>query len=188
MRFSKRQGITLVETVIAASFSVIAITGAVMLFLSGAMSWTRGAGRMDAESKANFAIRMISRELREAMSVTVDGNGRGLTYRLPQKQQDGSYVLPITWDGRYRRIELQDTNLVVIDGEAKHRICSGVVLTDPQSVGGSGSYKIFTPGSGTITRSLTAMVVSTRNADYNKTATSRSRETIYLRNIPQLVK
>jgi hypothetical protein len=185
---SKRRGVTLIETVVAAGFSVIAITGAVMLFLSGAMAWTRGAGRMDAETKSHFAIRLISRELREARSVVVDANGQGLTYQLPLKDEDGSYHLPMTWDGRSRRIELVGNTLRVVDGEAVHRICTGVALTDPLSPGGSGTYRIFTPGSGSITRSLSVMVVSTRNADYNKTATSRSRETIYLRNIPQLVK
>jgi hypothetical protein len=188
MRTSRRRGVTLIETVVAASFSIIAITGAVMLFLSGAMAWTRGAGRIDAESKSHLAIRRISRELREAMKVVVDANGQGLTYQLPLKNQDGSYVQPLTPDNRYRRIELSGPTLRIVDGEAVNRICSGVVLTDPLSGGGSSPYKIFTPGSGSITRSLTVMVVSTRSADYNKTATSRSRETIYLRNIPQLVK
>lgn len=188
MKRSKRSGYSLVETVIASGLSILAFYGATMLFLSGAMSWTRGAGRIDSESTTHRAVREISRELREAMTVSVDANGKGLSYRLPVKDDDGNYTMPVTWDGVSRRIELDGTDLVVIGGDNSRRICPGVILTDPQSAGGTGHYVPFSPGAGAITRSLTVMLVSQNAADYNHTATSRSRETIYLRNIPQLVK
>jgi hypothetical protein len=183
---SKRRGVTLLETVSAAGLSTLALFGATMLFISGSMSWIRGGGRIDAESTTNRAVREVSRELREAMAVTVDANGQGLTYRLPVKDGNGSYTNPITWDGVTRRIELQGTKLVITGG-VPHTICTGIILTDPQA-SVSTPYVIFTPGSGSITRFLTVMLASSRNADYNKMTTSRSRETIYLRNIPELVK
>lgn len=181
----RRQGATLVEVVVAAGLSTIALFGAVFLFLSGAMSWARGTGRIDAESGANLAVRSVSRELREAMTVTVDSDGAGLSYRLPAKDEDGSFTTPVTWDGVDRRIELQGSQLCVTGSGQTRVICRGVVATDPLS---NSTYRIFTAGSGAITRSLTVMIASSRNAEYNKMATSRSRETIYLRNIPQLVK
>lgn len=186
MRTSKRRGVSLVETVIATGLSTLAFFGATLLFLSGTMSWMRGAGRIDSESTTNRAVRQVSRELREAMAVTVDSNGLGLTYRLPVKDGTGTYTNPIVWDGISRRIELQGSSLVITGG-ANHTICKNVILTDPQA-SGSTPYVIFAAGTGSITRSLTVMLVSSRSADYNSTATSRSRETIYLRNIPQLVK
>jgi hypothetical protein len=187
MKQSRRRGISLVETTIAAGLAVLTFYGATMLFLSGSMSWMRGAGKMDAEATTNRAVRQVARELREAMTVAVDANGQGLSYRLPVKDGSGTYTMPITWDGIARRIELQGTNLVVTGPGGNHIICSGVIFTDPQSPGGTGTYRVFSAGSGTITRSLTVMLVSSRSAEYNKMATSRSREIIYLRNIPELV-
>jgi len=187
MMKSKKRGTTLVETIIAAGFSTLAVLGATLLFLSSSMTWIRGTGRIDAEATTNRAVREISRELREAMTVTVDANGLGLSYRLPVKDSSGSYTMPITWDGVSRRIQLDGSHLNITGGATPHTICKGVILTDTQSPGGTGAYQIFTAGSGAITRSLTVLLVSSRNADYNKMATSRSRETIYLRNIPQLV-
>src|SRR5579862_3309356 len=180
---SKKRGISLVETTIAAGLSVLAFYGATMLFINGAMSWMRGAGRMDAEGTTNRAVREVSRELREAMMVAVDANGQGLSYRLPAKDANGNYTMPITWDGISRRIEIEGTNLVITGGVGAHTIAVGVIPTDPQSPNGTGTYQVFTAGTGAITRSLTVMLVTSRNADYNKMATSRSREIIYLRNI-----
>lgn len=188
MKRIRRRGTTLVETVIAASLSILTFAGAVMLFISGSISWARGFGKIDAEATTNRAVREVARELREAWSVTVDTNGLGLTYKLPVKDSTGSYKNPIAWDNVTRRIEVQGTNLVITGGPAPHTICKGLIYTDPQSPGGTGTYRFFTAGSGSITRSLTVMLVSSRQAEYKKMATSRSRETIYLRNIPELVK
>ena len=188
MNRTTRRGTTLVETVVAAGLSVIVFLGATLLFLSGAMSWARGSGKIDAEATTHRAVREISRELREAMAVSVDADGLGLSYELPVKDASGSFTTPISWDGITRRIELQGADLVMTGGHAPRTILKGVILSDPQSPDGQGSYRIFTAGSGAITRSLTVMLVSSRSADYNRMATSRSRETIYLRNIPQMVK
>lgn len=188
MKRNTRRGTTLVETTIATGLSTLAILGATLLFTSGSMIWMRGYGRIDAEATTHRAVREVARELREAMKVTVDANGLGLTYRLPLKDNSGNFTMPVTWDNVTRRIELQGTSLVITGGQAPHTISKGIILTDPQSPGGAGAYKIFTAGAGSTTRSLTVMLVSSRTADYNKMATARSRETIYLRNIPQLVK
>lgn len=188
MMRSKRRGTTLVETVVATGLSTLAILGATLLFTSGSMIWMRGYGRIDAEATTHRAVREVAQELREAMMVTVDSNGLGLTYRLPVKDNSGNFTMPVTWDNVTRRIELEGTKLVITGGQTPHAICKGVILTDPQTPNGNGSYKIFTAGAGSTTRSLTVMLVSSRTADYNKMATARSRETIYLRNIPELVK
>jgi len=186
MKNSKRRGVSLVETVTAAGLAVLAFYGATMLFVDGSVSWLRGYGRMDAETKTNDAVRAIAREVREAMYVNVDANGLGITYELPATDNNGNYITPIVWDGVTRRIELDGTSLRIFGGQTPQTICSNVVLTDPDSTGGTAPYRIFAPGTGSITRSLTVMLVSSWNADFNHTATSRSREIIYLRNIPEL--
>ena len=100
------------------------------------------------------------------MSVTVDAGGNGLSYRFPVKDGSGTYVMPITWDGVARRIELQGSNLVITNTASSRIIAKNVILTDPQTSGGTGAYSIFAPGAGTITRSLSVMVVCKTNADY----------------------
>jgi len=186
MKTNKRRGVSLVETVMAAGLAVLAFYGATMLFVNGSVSWIRGYGRMDAETKTNDAVRAISRQIREAMAVTVDANGLGITYQLPAKDSTGTYLSPIVWDGVTRRIELDGTSLKMVGGQSPQTICSNVILTDPDSLNGTTPYQVFTAGTGSITRSLTVMLVSSWSADFNKMATSRSREIIYLRNIPEL--
>lgn len=188
MKRTKKCGATLVEVTLAAGLSTIVLFGAISTFLSGSVAWVRGQGKMDAESGSQRAVRMISRELREAMMVSVDSDGQGLTYRLPAKESDGSYTMPLTWDNVTRRIALSGGSVSVTSAGASRRLCTGVITTDPQSSGGTGTYKVFNAGVGAITRSLTVMVVSRQNTDRTSTAVSRSRETIFLRNIPQLVK
>jgi len=182
---SRRRGSTLAEVALAASVSVLVITGAIGTFLMSTKTWLQGESVIDAGNNANQAIRTISKIMREAMSVTVDSNGLGLSYRMPIKDSGGNYVMPITWDGVSRRIEMNGTSLQVT-GDGTRIICKGIQLTDPSSAGGTTPYTIFTAGSGSITRSLTIMLVTQRAGLNGKINTSRIRETIYLRNIPEL--
>jgi hypothetical protein len=185
---SKRAAQTLVEMVLALSLTALVFIVGISTFLLGMSSWFRGESRIGAEGTTEHAVRQIAMTLRTAMSVTVDSNGQGLSYRLPAVDGTGTFLSPAVWDGVNRRIELDGTSINVTgDSLPNQDICDNVVLTDPLSSGGTGSYKIFTPGAGTITRSLTVMVVA-QQSSYNSTTPvyGRHRETIYLRNIPQL--
>lgn len=187
-RRTKRAGQTLVEMVLAISMTAVVCTVGISTFLMGIGSWYRGQSRIDVEGTAQKAVRNIAMTLRTSMSVTVDANGQGLTYRMPAVDGTGTFIQPATWDGITRRIELDGTNLNIITGGTQtNTICQNVITTDPLSSGGTSSYVIFTPGGGTITRSLTVMVVSSQAA-YNDTQQvyGRHRETIFFRNVPQL--
>lgn len=183
---SRQRGASLVEVVFASTLTVVVLAIGVSTFLTGTLSWARGEGRIDAQESSQVAIRLVSQELREAMAVTVDADGRGLSYRLPTRDANGNYTMPITWDGVARRIEVNGTSLRITGGAQTRVVARGLIFTDPQSLGGTQNYRIFTAGNGTITRSLTVMVVTRREADGARLVTSRSRETIYLRNIPDL--
>ncbi len=186
-RVGTKNGFTIIETLVSTTVSFLALTGAVSLLVAGTSTWYKGEGKMLAETQSQRSVRMISGELREAMSVTVDGNGLGVSYRLPViNGSTGNYTTPAIWDNVVRRIEyVSGTIRVVTDGES--RILSrNVILTDPQSSGGAAAYVIFAPGSGFIIRKLSVMVATqtaTTKGSYTK---SRSRETVYLRNIPEL--
>jgi len=185
---SKRAGQSLIEMVVALSLTAIVFTVGISTFLSGMGSWYRGQSRIGVESATSQAIRKISMTLRTAMSVSVDANGQGLSYRLPALDGTGTFISPATWDGVNRRIELDGTSVFIKgDNLPTSDICDNVIGTDPLSSGGTQSYKVFTPGAGTITRSITCMLVAQQSAYNSPTAVyGRHRETIYLRNIPQL--
>lgn len=182
---SRRRGATLVEMMTAAVFTVLVLAGAFAALLSGSSAWIRGGGSMNAEATAQRAVRTVAHELRQAMVVTVDGDGRGLTYRMPMVDGSGSYTVPPVWDGVTRRIELSGANLEIVEGASRRRLASGVVLTDPL---GNQTYRIFTAGAGAVTRQITVQLAVQKNTIKNYQVSSRNRETIFLRNIPELIK
>lgn len=182
---SKRWGATLVEMMTAAVFTVLVLAGAFAALLSGSSAWIRGGGSMNAEATAQRAVRKVAHELRQAMVVTVDADGRGLTYRMPTIDGSGNYTVPPVWDGVTRRIELSGVNLDIVENGNRRRLASGVILTDPL---GNQTYRIFTAGAGAVTRQITIQVAVRKNTVKNYQVSSRSRETIFLRNIPELIR
>lgn len=164
---------------------LMATFGAIMMLVFGMGAWVQGEGRISAESQAQSGLRAVCQRLREAMSVTVDANGLGLTYRLPLKDSNGNYLVPAQWDNVVRRMELNGTNLNMVDAGVSRTICQNVSIRDPLTTGGTGSYRIFTPGTGTIVRQVTVQLVKETYGQRNA-VTSRRRETIFLRNIPEL--
>ena len=180
----KNLGLTTVELMMASTISVGVLFTAVMLFLFGMAQWSRGEAHITANNGSQVAVRLIASELREAMSVTVDSDGLGLSYRLPKKNESGDWITPVEWDGVERRIDYGDGD-IWITGGGERVVCQHVVLNDPQW-DGNHAYKVFSAGSGSITRQLTIMVVTRTNEYKNEWSTSRSRETIYLRNVPEL--
>lgn len=187
-RNSKRRGVTLVEVVTGAAMTTLVLFGTTATMIAGMNSWARGQGKIDADSQSQKAMRIISMELRQAMSVTVDANGLGLTYRLPTQDVNGDYIIPVTWDNVVRRIEHYGGTIRIVTAGSPRTICRNVILTDPNSSGGAASYKIFTPGSGAITRQLIVMIATKTNGAKTENVTGRIRESIYLRNIPSLTK
>ncbi len=183
MRSRRTRGFTLPEVVTASSLTVICLFTAISVFLMGMSSWYKGQGKMEAEGGSQAAVRRISKELREAMAVTVDSDGMGISYRRPQIDGNGNFIMPVAWDSVTRRIYMSNGSLNLLTGETVRVIARNVTSTDPQS---NATYRMFTPGIGSITRSITVMVVLQKNSYKTENVTSRSRETIFLRNIPQL--
>lgn len=183
-RRSKNRGLTTVELLMASTISAGVLFTSVMLFLFGMAQWSRGEAHIAADSGSQVAVRAIAAELREAMAVTVDSDGLGLSYRLPKKNGSGDWITPVEWDGVSRRI-FYENGEVRITGDKNRVLCEHVVLNDPQW-DGNHAYKVFSAGAGSITRQLTIMVVTKTNEYKNEWSTSRSRETIYLRNVPEL--
>jgi len=167
-----------------ASLTTLVVLASVILMLTGTAAWTRGQTRITAGGGAQGAMRTIDGELREAMSVTIDGNGKGLTYQLPQKDGDGSYVVPLQSDGVNRRLVLNDDGTLEMGPNGTTRVLlRGGVSVNPTT---NAAFRVFTAGNGTVTRSLNVILMT----DIAGTGTERSRgtaqETIFLRNVPAL--
>jgi hypothetical protein len=152
--------------------------------ISGSAAWAKGMGKIGAETEAQMSVRVIAQQLREAMNVTVDSNGMGLTFQIPQKDSNGNFSVPEVSDGVTHRLEAEGNSLVLITGNSKRILSKDLIFTDPVSANGATAYQLFTPGSGAITRQVTIEVATKRFGYKANTVSTRSRETIFLRNIP----
>ena len=201
---SKTSGYSLAEVTVSAALGTMTIFAAVSVFLMNSASWARGEGRIDSETNVRQAVRIVSDELREAMNVTVDNDGQGLTYRKPKKDGNGDFEIPVTWDGIDRRIELSGTNLVLTEGANTSRIIARNVMTqDPfmdgdhaisssiSSVASSNDwtdYQIFVPNTGAVTTEvMVKLVIGTTGGQAGEYVRARKREIVALRNVPELI-
>lgn len=180
-----QRGATITEVAIASAISTIVLFGAVSTFLVGMSSWMRGQGKLDVSSRSQIAVRTISQELREAMSITVDGDGMGVTYRRPRLTTAGDIQIPVLWDGVARRIELRNGVLRKSTNGNIRVLARGLTTTDPRS---RTAYRVFTAGSGSITRQVHVQLANRAFGFRDGVEQTRVRETIYLRNIPELAR
>lgn len=188
----------------SAAISSIVLFASLTIFMGVMGSWARGESLMDGEDDARQAMRVISDELREAMWVSVDADGMGVTYRKPSKDASGDFVIPVVWDGLDRRIELDGSQIILEESATKSRAIARNVLTvdpfagkahisDAVRVQGNNvtgpAYRIFTPNSGSVISEITVMVVcGSHGGQAGEVVRARKREVIALRNVPELIK
>lgn len=188
-RNQKRMGATLVEVMIASALTAFVLTGALATLYTGMRSWVAGQSKIEAETDGSQAIRTISIELREAMSVTVASDGNSISYRLPKRDSNGDFIVPVEWDGVSRRVVVQPSGtkyallIGVFGNEAL--LTKNVILVDPERAG-SPAYRVFTAGPGAITRSVNIQVVTRTTNEKGGFINHRVRETLFLRNIPAI--
>jgi len=184
---NRRSGATLIEAMISAVVTVMVVGTATGVWLAGAKSWYRGAGKIDSETQSRKAVKLVTNELAEAMQVTVDADGYGITFQKPAKDNTGSYKTDIMGqpisDGFDRRIWLDGTKLKYLSPQGTRILAKTVIKTDPFSSNGSQTYKVFTAGNGSICRQVTVMVVSQTTGAGKEKVTGRNREIVFLRNI-----
>lgn len=183
-RRTKKSGTTLIEAVTAAFMTVMLLTGAVASYLGLSKSALIGQSKLDTQGGAQKAVRRAASEVREAMSVTVDDNGKGITYTLPAENSDGTYQIPLTPDGKTHRLWVDDAHEFCTkssDGNTNLVLCKGLVANDPVL---NTPYRIFTGGTGINANTVTIEIVTQANTSSTSTQITRARETVYLRNIP----
>lgn len=203
-RLSKKAGMSLMEVAVAAGVSAVTLGFSVSVFMMASSSWARGENRIAGENDVRQTVRIISDELREAMWVSVDADGQGLTYRKPKKEPTGEFSIPVVWDGLDRRIELENDTIVLSESATVERvICRGVMTKDPfrssnhamdsaisktASNGSWQNYKIFEPNVGTFTTEVRVTVVTSNRGGAGEFVRARKREVVALRNVPELIK
>lgn len=195
---------TLAEVTVASVMSTVVLLFSISVFLMCSSNWARGENRIGGETEVRTAVRVVSDELREAMWVSVDSDGMGLTYKKPQKDVNGAFTIPVVWDGVDRRIEYSNGNIWLKGADGANRvICHGVMTKDPfqssaqstqsnfSSVADSGSwptYKIFTPNATSLTTQVTVMIVtSNKGGKAQEYVRARKREVVTLRNVPEIL-
>lgn len=203
---SRRSGFSLAEVIVGSVISFIVLTSTITLFIGVVGAWARGENMMDGENDTRQVMRVVSDELREAMWVSVDADGMGITYRKPRKDASGDFELPVTWDGVDRRFDLNGTNLELDDGTTTRTIGRNVLSVDPfrlqtHMLDGkmrqedplvpeiAPAYRIFTaPATGLVSEVTVTVVTGNLGGQAGETNRSRKREHIVLRNVPQLIK
>ncbi len=201
MRASKRSGFTLVEAMVASVLSTVVMFVAVGAFLAGIGNWARGESWIDVQQQSRNGVRAVSDALREAMAVTVDSDGMGLHYRMPVTGSDGSFSVPMLWDGIDRRIYYEDGSLWVDDGATRHIAARNVITVDPFQTATNArtvviekgpytapAYRIFTADVSVNTRSVVVCLVTRSRGRGSETVHARHRETIFLRNVPSITR
>lgn len=181
-RRRKQRGMGVIEAMIGLSIMSMVIFGSILALLGTMQAWTKGQAKLASEVKSNQAMRIVVGLLRESMTVTVDADGRGLTYQLPARSGNGTYTVPVQWDGVTRRIFVNGSNnLVVSDDTGTRVLLRNIVFQDPSR--GTGTYNPFTAGAGSLVRQITVMLVTRKPIRNNQYAYGRVRETVALRNL-----
>lgn len=177
------RGSTIIEVSVAAMLTALVMGSGLGIFIYGMTSFYKGQTRLDSQANAQVAIRRVSYELREASSVTLDSNGQGITYVKASTDSSGNVIVPLVSDGVSRRIYLSGSTLILTAGSVSRNLCYNVTTTDPNT---GSAYQIFTPGTGSVIRSVTIMLATQTSTTNYGASNSRARETIYLRNVPDL--
>lgn len=189
MKSHRRRGATLVEVMISTGLSALVLTGSLATLYAGSKTWVRGQSQIEVDLDGSQAMRRLSVELREAMAVTVASDGLSLTYRTMARNADGSFKSPPEWDGISRRarvVSLSGSRFRIEIGLSGQEsgLTNQLILIDPMDQ--NRSYRVFQAGAGAITRQLTVQLVTRVNGPSGEPLYYRTRETIYLRNIPSI--
>lgn len=180
---NRRRGATLTEVVIGAGISSAVLVAGVGTFLMGMRSWVKGEANIEASSASQKALRTVSNELREAMQITINSSGTRVDYVRPKREADGSFTNPMVTDGIARSFERVGSNLVMRTGGTTRTLAKNILARKP---GDSSDYRLFTAPAGAVSRSLTMEIAAGKPGFRGETIVERSRETLYLRNVPQL--
>lgn len=183
---SRRAGMTLTEVMVASSITVMVIFAGLAIYLAGMASWARGESSIAAETQSRLAVKLIVDQIRESKDLVPDSDGMGLTFYLPRRDSDGNYEVmtdPSITDGIPRRIFFRKGE-IILEVQGNERILARDVVTiDP--IDGE-PYQLFTYDIFANPRQVNITVVTQRGSGNGREHNGRVRETVFLRNKPDL--
>ncbi len=178
----KRRGFTLIEALVAAAISVIAIGVGLYIYLSQLGAWAQGRGAIYSMSASQVAVKNVARELQEAILVTVSSDGQSVTYQLPKRDGTGDYVAPAVADGVNRSFSVLAGTLTQTIGGSSRILATNVLLKDPET---NQAFTPFTGDGNALTRRVEIKLGTQKDGSRSQMVSHCASETVYLRNIPR---
>ncbi|MEM4407853.1 MAG: hypothetical protein QXI19_03840 [Candidatus Caldarchaeum sp.] len=183
----KARGAGLLEVVFAFSIGSLVVFGGTLALVTTFTSWYRGQERITAEVEVQQALKHIRTNVREAMRLWVDADGRGITFQLPARDGEGNYISPVSWDGVVRRYHVGVDGVLRYSEDGVEQDLLRDVVLHINDNGTLRPYVPFIPGPGVSPRQVTVQIVTRRMIRAGgEAAWGRGRETILLRNVPPI--
>jgi len=138
-----RAGLTLMEIAVSLGIVVLAVFGMTGILVHSGRSSDRTQAQSGLDSDVALAGERVQGYLMEARSVTIDGDGLGLTYKYPTKNPDGTYTSdPTAVESTSRRLYVSNGVLYSSD-EPDRPILTDVPDVDPET---STAMRVFSVG------------------------------------------
>lgn len=172
-RLRSQHGFTVIETVISISIFTLLAMGGVSMMVAAAASWNREIAQSGVNTDTSRGLKIIARELRPALTVSIDANGQGITYRLPRRDTLGHIIVPVSAENTvYRIYRSQDGSSLLRTGRTRPLVTG---LPDQED---SGPIFRLQPSGKAVCVALTSSVEGP-SCDYTSTKT----EVVRLRNV-----
>jgi hypothetical protein len=183
-----RRGLTLTELLASIISMMLALTAALALQISVSKSMNRIQSDLSVSTKSSQAMRRVTENLRGAMSITLSGDGKTISYVLPKYATSSDpvtgekeLVYPLTSDGVARSFVISGTTLVSNPGGRV--LVTNISSTDPQE--GSTQYNLtYNPFQSTTIgsrRAITVTLICKETAN-GKTRYARMKSTVLIQN------
>lgn len=180
------RGNSLVEVMTSSFIVLFVMLAAIGILIASSYAWAKNLARANSDSQPQIAVQAIARELRGAITVSVDSGGQTIRFQKPSVDDNGAITTPAAADGVIRVITLTGSTITEQIGSVNPVVLArNVITTDPASPNGTSAYQIFTAGSGSIFRSVLVMVATQFDNGRGNLLSARARQTVYLRNVPQ---
>jgi Tfp pilus assembly protein PilW len=186
-----RRAFTLVELLTGMGVMALLVLGSLSLFAGSLRSLQRTTNDVTMTDQNARAVRKISENLRQAVSVTISNSGKTLTYSLPAMTASADpvtgekeVVVPVTSDGLNRTYSVDFGAKTLTDSNTGKVIVRNVwnVDTDSNSTLYNLAYAPFELTKVGTRQALTINLI-TRDNTSGQVRTTRMKTTILLRNM-----
>jgi len=185
----RRRGFTLIELLTAMTVMGFVILGTLTLLITGMKSFKKTTADVDITNQNAQALRRVSETLRQAINVTISGNGTVVSFNLPKMGAvdsvtgEAEVLDPLTSDGVARSYTVNFTSGTLVEQPGGRVLVKNLASKDPQ-VGSAQYNQAYTPFQLTTFGSYRAVTVNliTTQALTDQTRNMRMKTTAVVRN------